>query len=86
MWAPICPSVKVKFTLEERSSDLLLKLVEAGLGSRPIVWITHSMGGLIVKNMLCKGNLTFIYLNNLFVEFSLKHLFYNTIYLLQIQN
>ncbi|CAG9858577.1 unnamed protein product [Phyllotreta striolata] len=55
MWAPICPSVKMKLTLEERSSDLLLRLIEAGLGTKPIVWVTHSMGGLIVKKLLCKA-------------------------------
>ncbi|KAJ8969533.1 hypothetical protein NQ314_001716 [Rhamnusium bicolor] len=55
MWAPICPSEKVKFTLEERSDELLGKLLGTGLGNKPIVWVTHSMGGLIVKNILCKG-------------------------------
>ncbi|KAJ8961428.1 hypothetical protein NQ318_014675 [Aromia moschata] len=55
MWAPICPSEKSKLTLDERSDDLLTKLLQTGLGKKPIVWITHSMGGLIVKNMLCKA-------------------------------
>lgn len=55
MWAPICPAEKVKFTLEERSDDLLGKLLAIGVGNKPIVWITHSMGGLIVKEMLCNG-------------------------------
>ncbi|XP_018578480.2 protein SERAC1, partial [Anoplophora glabripennis] len=53
MWAPICPAEKVKFTLEERSEVLLEKLLAVGVGTKPIVWITHSMGGLIVKRMLC---------------------------------
>lgn len=55
MWAPICPAGKVKFTLEERSEDFLGKLLAVGVGSKPIVWITHSMGGLIVKKILCNG-------------------------------
>nr|CAH7741056.1 unnamed protein product [Callosobruchus chinensis] len=55
MWAPICPTEKVKFTLEERSDDLIEKFLSCGLGDKPIVWVTHSMGGLIVKNILCKA-------------------------------
>ncbi|XP_028129423.1 protein SERAC1 isoform X2 [Diabrotica virgifera virgifera] len=55
MWTPICPSSKAKFTLDERSFDLTQKLLETGVGRKPIVWVTHSMGGLIVKNMLWKS-------------------------------
>lgn len=55
MWASICPSEKSKFTLNDHSEMLLRKLKKAGLGNKPIVWIAHSMGGLIVKNMLIKG-------------------------------
>ena len=35
-------------TLEQRSKELLCKLERAGVGSRPIIWIGHSMGGLAV--------------------------------------
>lgn len=55
MWAPLCPSVKEKLSLNERSDLLAQKLLSSDVGKRPIVWVTHSMGGLIVKNILCKG-------------------------------
>lgn len=55
MWAPMCPVESVKRSLEYRSNELLKKLKEAGLGSRPIVWVTHSMGGLLVKSVLTKA-------------------------------
>jgi hypothetical protein len=38
--------------IEKRAGNLSQKLANAGLGVRPLVFITHSMAGLIVKSMI----------------------------------
>lgn len=55
LWSPMCPIEKMKCTLDERSDDILEKLLTSGVGKRPVIWLTHSMGGLLVKNILVKG-------------------------------
>ncbi|CAN6466731.1 unnamed protein product [Victoria cruziana] len=58
--------------LQEVSAILLRKLVAAGIGSRPVVFVTHSMGGLVVKQMLYQAkneNITELVNNTLGIVF-----------------
>jgi triacylglycerol esterase/lipase EstA (alpha/beta hydrolase family) len=38
--------------IEKRAGNLSQKLSNAGLGARPLLFITHSMGGLVVKSLI----------------------------------
>ncbi|XP_020842345.1 protein SERAC1 isoform X2 [Phascolarctos cinereus] len=49
-WRAKCP-VERK-SIAYRSHELLRKLRAAGVGDRPMIWVSHSMGGLLVKKML----------------------------------
>uniref|UniRef100_A0A5S6Q3R9 Protein SERAC1 n=1 Tax=Trichuris muris TaxID=70415 RepID=A0A5S6Q3R9_TRIMR len=51
-WGIKCPSCYDRCTLVPRSRELASKLAKAGVGRRPIIWVCHSMGGLIVKEIL----------------------------------
>lgn len=50
-----CPCEK-KGTLQNRSDELMKSLAASGLGQdRPIVWVGHSMGGLLVKEIIVQA-------------------------------
>uniref|UniRef100_A0A8C4D9L1 Protein SERAC1 n=1 Tax=Dicentrarchus labrax TaxID=13489 RepID=A0A8C4D9L1_DICLA len=51
-WMAKCPAENQRKSLAYRSQELLKKLKLAGVGERPVVWVAHSMGGLLVKKML----------------------------------
>ncbi|XP_054018658.1 protein SERAC1 [Dryobates pubescens] len=51
-WKVKCPVEAHRKSIAYRSSELLDKLRAAGIGDRPVVWVSHSMGGLLVKKML----------------------------------
>ncbi|KAM9155749.1 protein SERAC1 isoform 3-T3 [Pangshura tecta] len=51
-WKTKCPIEDHRKSIAYRSNELLTKLRVAGVGDRPLVWVSHSMGGLLVKKML----------------------------------
>ncbi|XP_008837677.1 protein SERAC1 isoform X6 [Nannospalax galili] len=53
-WRARCPTERKSIAF--RSNELLRKLRAAGVGDRPVIWIAHSMGGLLVKKMLLEAS------------------------------
>lgn len=53
-WRARCPTERKSIAF--RSNELLRKLRAAGVGDRPMIWISHSMGGLLVKKMLVEAS------------------------------
>ncbi|XP_052771940.1 protein SERAC1-like [Mya arenaria] len=54
-WNRKHPIEDSKRTLSSRSASFLEKLRLADVGSRPVIWVGHSMGGLLIKDMLRKA-------------------------------
>ncbi|XP_050420372.1 protein SERAC1-like isoform X2 [Adelges cooleyi] len=52
-WLPSCPlKLRKQRTLEGRTEKLMNQLLAIGIGDRPVIFLAHSMGGLLVKSML----------------------------------
>ncbi|XP_063709707.1 protein SERAC1 isoform X2 [Culicoides brevitarsis] len=51
-----CPCLKNASQLKPRATEFLDKITKAGVGQRPIVWIGHSMGGLIIKSIIVQAS------------------------------
>ncbi|XP_021711030.1 protein SERAC1 isoform X3 [Aedes aegypti] len=48
-----CPCEKYDGKLEKRASEFLKKLARSNIGQdRPVVWVGHSMGGLLIKSIM----------------------------------
>nr|XP_019536327.2 protein SERAC1-like isoform X3 [Aedes albopictus] len=48
-----CPCEKYDGKLEKRAAEFLKKLARSNIGQdRPVVWVGHSMGGLLVKSIM----------------------------------
>ncbi|XP_059480621.1 protein SERAC1-like isoform X2 [Neocloeon triangulifer] len=52
LWRPLWMQQANRSTMVQRSEEMAKKLREIGVGSRPIIWVAHSKGGLFVKQML----------------------------------
>jgi len=54
-WGNSCPKESFSTSLVDRSKDLLDKLRQCGIGQRPVIFVGHSMGGLVAKKMLLQA-------------------------------
>ncbi|XP_060809740.1 protein SERAC1 [Amyelois transitella] len=52
-WMERCPMLTAD--IAERAENLTVALVDAKVGSKPVVWLSHSMGGLITKQLLVEA-------------------------------
>ncbi|KAM7537525.1 hypothetical protein Aperf_G00000061806 [Anoplocephala perfoliata] len=52
IWNPICPAEKAKRRIDQRARNIFQQLLMAGVGRRPIIWVAHSAGGILTKEMI----------------------------------
>ncbi|XP_032784343.2 protein SERAC1 [Daphnia magna] len=55
-WKSRCPDDARRSTITWRADQVLLSLKLAGVGRRPVVWIGHSMGGILLKQLLVNAS------------------------------
>ncbi|XP_046459703.1 protein SERAC1-like [Daphnia pulex] len=55
-WKSRCPDDARRSAINSRADQILLSLKLAGVGGRPIVWVGHSMGGLLLKQLLINAS------------------------------
>ena len=48
------PRNVIRKPMHDRAQEIAEQLKQAGVGKRPIIWIAHSMGGLLTKYILNK--------------------------------
>jgi len=77
-WGLNCPTQNFKRSLDERSEDLLHQLLEAGVGRRPVIFVGHSMGGLIIKKMLTAASESDSQVLKMFAQKTKGVVFYST--------
>uniref|UniRef100_S4R8Z0 Protein SERAC1 n=1 Tax=Petromyzon marinus TaxID=7757 RepID=S4R8Z0_PETMA len=53
-WKTKCPAEQHRRSLASRSVEMLEKLRLAGVGDRPLVWVAHSMGVLLLRRLRYK--------------------------------
>ncbi|XP_055629140.1 protein SERAC1 isoform X3 [Toxorhynchites rutilus septentrionalis] len=52
-----CPCEKYDGKLEKRAAEFLQKLANSEIGQdRPVVWVGHSMGGLLIKSIIVQAS------------------------------
>lgn len=51
----MCPCEKNKSSLHDRSEELLNALTASNVGNFPVIWVGHSMGGLVAKSILVQA-------------------------------